>query len=351
MLCAAPAQAQRRCASRRPRIASPTPVAASGLKSVYGLDVAPVFVPLTVADAGISALDDGDAEVAVAFSSIRRSRGPDIVTLRDDRRMIYPDRVVPVVRSELLRAYGREGAADIRRRLNAASSALHHAGAAQPQPVGRSTAGCPRPSAASSSTPTGSAAARQAPHRAADRRRLPGLRRERDARVPLRRGAAGGRLPRPGQGRGGLRAEALKALRTGTISLYPGYDGSLLAFISREAAGHEGDPRQGAPARPQEAWCPGREVRARAGPQRLRDEDRHRRGARSVHLSDAAKYWPAAPSRRAAPAARASSLNRSGASDGARGRRRRTTTPRRSGRWRGRARPSRAARPCPPARA
>src|ERR687886_672242 len=65
-----------------------------GLKSVYGLDVAPVFVPLTIADAGVNALDDGRAEVAVAFSSNPQLSRPDIVTLRDDRRMIYADHLV-----------------------------------------------------------------------------------------------------------------------------------------------------------------------------------------------------------------------------------------------------------------
>ena len=94
-----------------------------GLKSVYGLDVRPAFVPLTVADAGISALDDGVAEVAVAFSSNPQVSRPDIVTLRDDREMIYPDRVVPVARRQFLRRYGK-AAADIRRRLNSASAAL-----------------------------------------------------------------------------------------------------------------------------------------------------------------------------------------------------------------------------------
>src|SRR4051812_36848439 len=37
-----------------------------GLKSVYGLDPTSVFVPLAVAGSGISALDDGVAEVGIA---------------------------------------------------------------------------------------------------------------------------------------------------------------------------------------------------------------------------------------------------------------------------------------------
>ena len=61
--------------------------------------------------------------MAVAFSSNPQVSRPDIVTLRDDSAMIYPDRVVPVARRKFLRAYGKRRARDIRRRLNAASSA------------------------------------------------------------------------------------------------------------------------------------------------------------------------------------------------------------------------------------
>src|SRR3954452_23487589 len=122
-LCAAPAQAQ------EVRFAAPSDCLANagcgvGLKSVYGLDISSVFRPLTVADAGVSALDDGVAEVAVAFSSNPQVSRPDIVTLRDDKHMIYADRVVPVVRRDLLRDYGAPGARDISKRLNNASAAL-----------------------------------------------------------------------------------------------------------------------------------------------------------------------------------------------------------------------------------
>src|SRR3954452_22573538 len=91
-----------------------------GLKSVYGLEVRSVFTPLTVADAGVEGLDNGVAEVAVAFSSNPQLSRPDIVTLADDKRMGYADRVVPVVRRGTLRTYG----AGLRRRLNAASALL-----------------------------------------------------------------------------------------------------------------------------------------------------------------------------------------------------------------------------------
>ena len=73
-----------------------------------------------VADAGVSALDDGLAEVAVAFSSNPQLSRPDILTLRDDKGMISDDHVVPVIRHTLLRRYG----APLRRRLNATSRLL-----------------------------------------------------------------------------------------------------------------------------------------------------------------------------------------------------------------------------------
>ena len=111
------------------RLAAPSdcltnPNCGPGLREVYGVDVAPSFVPLTVADSGISALDDGLAEVAVAFSSNPEVSRPDVLVLRDDRGLVGDDHVVPVVRSRTLAAYGRRGAREARRRLNAASAAL-----------------------------------------------------------------------------------------------------------------------------------------------------------------------------------------------------------------------------------
>src|SRR6185436_13574755 len=91
-----------------------------GLKRVYGMDPTPVYVPRRVADAGVQALDDGIAEVAVVFSSNPQLSRPDILSLRDDRGMISADHVVPVIRRTLLRRYGRP----LRRRLDTASRLL-----------------------------------------------------------------------------------------------------------------------------------------------------------------------------------------------------------------------------------
>ena len=91
-----------------------------GFKRVYGIDPSSVFTPRTVADAGVQALDDGIAEVAVVFSSNPQLSRPDILALRDDRAMISEDHIVPVIRRSLLRRYGRP----LRRRLDTASRLL-----------------------------------------------------------------------------------------------------------------------------------------------------------------------------------------------------------------------------------
>src|SRR4051812_34954586 len=92
-----------------------------GLKRVYGTDPTSVFTALQVADAGVQALDDGRAEVAVVFSSNPQLSRPDILTLADDKRMISSDHVVPIVRERLLRRYG----AALRRRIDRASALLN----------------------------------------------------------------------------------------------------------------------------------------------------------------------------------------------------------------------------------
>src|SRR5215212_5928206 len=74
-----------------------------GFRRVYHMDPTSLFRPLAVADAGVSALDDGVAEVAVVFSSNPQLSRPDILALRDDRDMISNDHVVPAVRRSLLR--------------------------------------------------------------------------------------------------------------------------------------------------------------------------------------------------------------------------------------------------------
>jgi len=126
LLIVAPAQAQVPATVRL--AAGPdcltNPGCGPGLKRFYKVDVSSVFVPLQVAGTGIAALDAGDAEVAVAFSSDPEVSRPDIKALRDDKGMIGLDPIVPVMRAKLLRDYGAAGARLIRRRLNAISAVL-----------------------------------------------------------------------------------------------------------------------------------------------------------------------------------------------------------------------------------
>ena len=96
------------------------PNCAPGFRRVYRIDPTGSLVRLKVADAGVQALDDGLAEVAVAFTSNPQLSRPDIVTLRDDRHMITPDHVVPIVRTSLLERYGPA----LRRRLDGVSRLL-----------------------------------------------------------------------------------------------------------------------------------------------------------------------------------------------------------------------------------
>ncbi len=109
------------------RLAAPAdcmsnPTCGLGLRRVYDMRVDGVLVPLRVADAGVGALDDGVAEVAVAFTSSPALSRPDVLSVRDDRGLLLPDHVVPVVRSSLLRVYGAAAARDIRERLDEASA-------------------------------------------------------------------------------------------------------------------------------------------------------------------------------------------------------------------------------------
>jgi glycine betaine/choline ABC-type transport system substrate-binding protein len=202
----------------------------AGLRSVYGLDVRSVFVPLTVADAGVGALDDGIAEVAVAFSSNPQVSRPDVLALRDDKRMIHADRVVPVVRQRLLGALRASDARDLRARLNAASavlSTLALRGLNQSVIDGR----LPEAVGGEFVDANGLSAGERQRHAPridigfmslAENETLAHLYGE-----ALR--GAGFRVRVVGVG--GLRPEAVRALRRGRIDLYPDYDGSLLRYL------------------------------------------------------------------------------------------------------------------------
>jgi glycine betaine/choline ABC-type transport system substrate-binding protein len=293
LLIAAPAHAQ---TPQTVRLAAPSdclanPNCGPGLQRVYGADVSSVFVPLSVADSGISALDDGLAEVAVAFSSDPEVSRPDVRTLRDDKGMVGSDHVVPVIRAAMLRAYGRRAARHIQRRLNDASAVLTtRALRALNQQVGDGRL----PEAVGGEFIDahglgGNGKRRPGPRIVvgfqafAENETLAYMYAE-----VLR--SAGYRVRvRPV---GGLRPEALRALRRGRVSLYPGYAGSLLAHITgkrprsnariarqlRRALERRGArAAKFAPGQNRNLFVTKRETASRLG---------------VATLSDVARYWP-----------------------------------------------------------
>jgi subtilisin family serine protease len=265
------------------------PNCAPGFRRVYHIDPSGSLVRLKVADAGIQALDDGLAEVAVAFTSNPQVSRPDIVTLRDDRHMISADHVVPVVRTALLKRYG----AALRRRLNAASrllSTLQLRGLNQQVIDGR------LPEAVGGDFVDANALGGDPAHKRAGPRIVVGFQdfaeNETLAYVyaaALR--AAGFRVSV--RDTGGLRPAAVSALRHGRIGMYPGYSGSLLGYLGgtslkRSLARIGAEPLALAPAQDRNSFV-------------MKADVARTLGVRT--LSDLARFWPKAPAARAAPRA------------------------------------------------
>jgi glycine betaine/choline ABC-type transport system substrate-binding protein len=283
LITASPAAAQGPVRLAAPGDCLTNPGCAPGLERVYGLDVSSVFVPLAVADAGITALEEGRAEVAVAFSSDPQLSRPDMFALHDDRGMIAPDHVVPVLRARLLRAYGARGARRIRRALDSASALItthalrslnqHVADGRLPEAVGGEFVDA---NALGSGGPRRRGPRIDVGYQAFSENETlaylyAAVLRENGHRVRVRR-------------IGGLRTRALRRLRSGRIDLYPDYTNSLRR--------HLGD-------RPLRRALRRRGARAgRAAPGENRNifvtttETAGRLGIDA--LSDLARYWPAA---------------------------------------------------------
>jgi subtilisin family serine protease len=249
-----------------------------GFKHVYHIDPTSVFTPLAVADAGVQALDDERAEVAVAFSSNPQLSRPDLITLRDDKGMISDDNIVPVVRRSVLRRYG----APLRRRLNASSRLLSTLGlrglnqqvidGRMPEAVGGEFAdanGLGGPS---------------------HRRRGPVINvgyqsfAENEMLAQLYAEALRGAGFRVRVMETGLRPQTVDALRHGRIDMFVGYTGSLHGYIGGRslAAGLArigAQPLRPAPAEDRNGFAM---KAATAGALGLRQ------------LSDLQRYWPAA---------------------------------------------------------
>jgi subtilisin family serine protease len=250
-----------------------------GFKRVYRIDPTSVFTQLAAADAGIQALDDGIAEVAVAFSSNPQLSRPDILTLTDDKRMISDDHVIPLVRRSILRRYGRP----LRRRLNTASSILSTTelrGLNQqvidgrlPEPVGGEFA--------DANGLGGPSRRRNGPRIRIGYQAFDENQTLAHYYAEALRGA-GYRVRVKAVG--GLRPEAVTAMRRNRIDLWVGYTGSLLGYLGGGSLERALRPIGAAPMRRSPAQDRNGFAMKRDTAQAL--------GIRK--LSDLARYWPAA---------------------------------------------------------
>jgi osmoprotectant transport system substrate-binding protein len=82
------------------------PFCIPGLMDVYGIDFSGSFTPLDAGSVTVQALEAGEIDVAVLFSTsgIIADRG--WVLLEDDQNMLAADNVVPVLTDDLDEAYG-----------------------------------------------------------------------------------------------------------------------------------------------------------------------------------------------------------------------------------------------------
>jgi subtilisin family serine protease len=255
------------------------PNCAPGFRRVYHFDPSSSLVRLKVADAGIQALDDGLAEVAVAFSSNPELSRPDIVSLRDDRHMISPDHIVPVVRASLLERYGPA----LRRRLDAASRLLTTTrlrGLNQEVIDGR------LPEAVGGEFVDANALGGEPARRGAGPRIVVGFQAfaENETLAHLYaaalRGAGFRAVARPV---GGLRPEAVNAMRHGRIGMWAGYSGSLLGYLGgtslkRALARIGARPLTLSPAQDRNGFAMKADIARALG---------------IAKLSDLARFWPA----------------------------------------------------------
>ncbi len=79
-----------------------------GLESTYGLDLSANFVSIDDGPSRVSALEAGEIDIAVVFSSDSTIVAKDLVLLEDDQNLLAADNVLPVVSTEIDEAYGSE---------------------------------------------------------------------------------------------------------------------------------------------------------------------------------------------------------------------------------------------------
>lgn len=91
----------------------------AGLQQTYGLDELQ-FRTIQESSARFAALENGDIQVALAFSTLPIIEQNDLVALEEDQAFIPPENVVPVISQEVAEAYGQE----FRELLNTVSAAI-----------------------------------------------------------------------------------------------------------------------------------------------------------------------------------------------------------------------------------
>lgn len=91
-----------------------------GLQTAYGLDMSGNFIPLDAGAITVQALEGGEIDVALLFSTSGVIAEKGWVLLEDDKNMLAADNVVPVLSADLLAAYGD----DLESLLNELSAAL-----------------------------------------------------------------------------------------------------------------------------------------------------------------------------------------------------------------------------------
>jgi osmoprotectant transport system substrate-binding protein len=76
-----------------------------GLIDTYGLGEV-VFESVQEAAARLAALESGDADMILLFSTDAPLAGDELIILEDDQGMLPPENITPVLRTEILDAYG-----------------------------------------------------------------------------------------------------------------------------------------------------------------------------------------------------------------------------------------------------
>ena len=77
-----------------------------GLQGVYGVDLSGNFQPLDAGQITVQALEAGQIDVALLFSTSGIIAERNYVLLEDDKGMLAADNVVPVITQDLEDAYG-----------------------------------------------------------------------------------------------------------------------------------------------------------------------------------------------------------------------------------------------------